>query len=95
MFNNFFSENLAVYEITSKTSVEPVRPQTIERMLVACGIINVTRAKAHACARAPTSKAIRAYAHTHKCVILIAFLRQQWFLTHTCQVFVLKIVRNA
>jgi hypothetical protein len=27
MFNNFFSENLAVYEIMFKNMVEPERPQ--------------------------------------------------------------------
>ena len=27
MFTNFFSENLAVYEIMSENMVEPVKPQ--------------------------------------------------------------------
>ena len=36
LFTNFFSENLAVYEIVSKNMVEPERPQmTLWRMRVA------------------------------------------------------------
>ena len=39
MFNNFFSENRAVYEIMLKKMVEPYRPQmTIWRMPFACWI---------------------------------------------------------
>jgi len=37
MFNNCFFENLAVYEIMWKSSVEPDTPQmTIWRMRIAC-----------------------------------------------------------
>ena len=51
----FFPENRAVYEIMSKNVVEPERSQMIIwRMYVACWIIKVTRAKAHARAGAPT-----------------------------------------
>jgi len=39
----FFSENLAVFEIKWKNVLEPGRPQmTIWRMGVACGIIKAT-----------------------------------------------------
>ena len=41
LFNNFFSENRAVYEIMSKNVVEPERPQMATwRMRVACWITN-------------------------------------------------------
>ena len=38
IFNNFFSENRAVYEILSKNVVEPERPQMIWRMHVVSGL---------------------------------------------------------
>jgi len=39
MFNNFFSENRAFYEIMWKNIVQPDRPQmTIWRMRIACWI---------------------------------------------------------
>jgi hypothetical protein len=50
-----FSEDCALYEITSKNVVEPERPQmTIWRMRVACWISKATCAQARASARAPT-----------------------------------------
>jgi hypothetical protein len=43
MFNNFFFENLIVFEITRRTIVERGRPQmTIRRMFIACSIANTT-----------------------------------------------------
>ena len=43
MFNNCFFENLAVYEIMWKSSVEPDTPQmTIWRMRIACQITDPT-----------------------------------------------------
>ena len=44
MFNNFFSENRAVYEIMWKIMVEPDRPQMtiIWRMRIACWITKAT-----------------------------------------------------
>jgi hypothetical protein len=52
MFNNFFSENRAVYEMTSKNLVASEWPQTIWRMRVACWILKDTRAGACAPAHA-------------------------------------------
>jgi len=43
MFNNFFPENPAVYEILWKNVVEPGKPQiTIWRMHIACWITKAT-----------------------------------------------------
>jgi hypothetical protein len=43
MFNNFFSENLAVYEIMQKNIGEPYRPQmTILLMHFACWVNRAT-----------------------------------------------------
>jgi len=43
MFNNFFPENRAVYEIMWKNTVEPSRSQmTIWRMRIACWIHKAT-----------------------------------------------------
>ena len=43
MFNNFFFENLAVYEIMWENVVEPDRPQvTVWRMRIACWIPKAT-----------------------------------------------------
>jgi hypothetical protein len=43
MFNNFFPENLAVYEIMWKNTAEPDRPQmTMWRMRIACWIPKAT-----------------------------------------------------
>ena len=44
MFNNFFYENRAVYEIMLKHLVEPVRSQMTIWRRVACWIIKATRA---------------------------------------------------
>jgi hypothetical protein len=45
MFNNFFSENSAVYEIIWKNVVERGRPQTIIwRMRIACLLPKATNA---------------------------------------------------
>ena len=38
VFNNFFLENHAVYEIMWKNIVQPDRPQIILRMRIACRI---------------------------------------------------------
>ena len=44
VFNNFFSDNRAVYDITWKNMVQPGRPQMkIWRMRIACRITNATR----------------------------------------------------
>ena len=43
MFNNFFSENRAVYEIMWKNMAQPDTPEmTIWRMRIACWITEVT-----------------------------------------------------
>ena len=48
MFNNFFPENLAVYEIMWKNVVEPERPQvTMRRMRSACCITTATHTHTH------------------------------------------------
>jgi hypothetical protein len=62
-------ENHYVYQIMSKSVVEPERPQTrIRRMHVACWINKVTCAQAHASAR------------SHSDIYnLITFSWQQWF----------------
>ena len=71
----FFSDGLAAYEIMSKNVVETERLlKTIWRR-VAWRIRKATRAQEHVCACALT----RAYTCTQKYVILIAFLRHQWF----------------
>ena len=63
----------------STIMVEPQRPQKIRRMHVACWISTATRAQAHARARAPTPiPCTRTQARKRKCVILIAFPRQEW-----------------
>ena len=53
MFNFFFLGKVLVFETISKNLVVPERSQEIWRMRVACAIGKATRAKAHACARAP------------------------------------------
>ena len=50
---------------------EATDDNTIWRIRVACWISKATRARAHA--------HIHALKYTEKCVILIAFPRQQWF----------------
>ena len=63
MFNNFFSENRAVYEIMSKNVVEPARPQ------IAYWISKATHAQVHASASA----------HTHTEISnTYCYSRQQW-----------------
>jgi hypothetical protein len=59
LFNNFFSENCAVYEIMLKNIVEPGMLQMAIWGRVACRISKATRAQGHASARAPT------YTDTH------------------------------
>ena len=59
MFNNFFSENRAVYEIMSKHYAEPEKQQAMWRMRAAYWINKATREKAHVHALATT------YIHTH------------------------------
>jgi hypothetical protein len=57
---------------------------------VACWISETTRAQAQARACGPTHKHVRmhmhastrAHIHTRKCVITIAFSRQNWYLKH-------------
>jgi hypothetical protein len=71
-----FSENRAVYEIMSKQLVEPERPKMAIWRRVVCWI------RLHARKHTPAPVHARRHAdntHTHKCVILIAFLQQQWF----------------
>ena len=67
MFSNFFSENRAVYEMTSKNLVASEWPQTIWRMRVACWIRKDTRAGACAPAHAHPHESThpRALARTH------------------------------
>ena len=81
-FSNFFPENRAVYEIMSKSVVEPKRPQIrIWRMRYACWVSKDTRASKRPHGRAPThmhapTRALthtRARAHRWKYVIRIAF----------------------
>jgi hypothetical protein len=64
VFSNFFSENLAFYEM-SKNVVKLERLQTIWRMRIACSISKAIHAKAHASARVPTPKHAFAYARAH------------------------------
>ena len=72
MFGTFFFENLAVYEIMSKTMVEPESQQMrIWRMRVACWINKATRTQGHAYVCGLTRKQKRA--------ILITFPQQQCF----------------
>ena len=82
-----FYENRAVFEVMSKNMVEPERTHKIWRLRVACWIIKLTRAQAHARACAPThtqthartrmplpTRALeRARTLTQKYVILYAF----------------------
>ena len=82
MFSNFFSEDRAIYEKTSKNMVEPEGLQVaIWRMLVACWIVKATREQVQASARAPTPTRTHSSAcsRTQKYTILIAFPRQQLF----------------
>ena len=66
IFDNFFLENRAVYEIMWKNMVEPGTPQmTIRRMRFACWITKE-----------------RLQTHPQKYVILITFSRQQWLREH-------------
>jgi hypothetical protein len=93
MFNNFFPENRAVYEIMPKHLLQPGAPQMAIWRCVACWVNKATRAQTHASSQTPaptpqykhTHTCARAYestrthSHTQKRVILIAFLLQQWF----------------
>jgi hypothetical protein len=76
-------ENRAVYEIMSKTIVEPGRSQTIWRLRVTYWISKPTSAQAHARPRAlapPTKTHTRTHArmHTHVCPIYIHKVVQIW-----------------
>ena len=64
MFDNFFSENRAIYEIMWKTMVELEGAKTIWRMRAACWVRKVQRAKTHACAFTPTPKCTHALTRT-------------------------------
>jgi hypothetical protein len=78
VFNNFFPENRAVYEIISKNMVELERPQFAKWRRVTCRISKATRAQAHAW---PVHPPTHPHTHTHiqKYVILIPFRRQSGF----------------
>ena len=81
MFNTFFPENRAVYDIMSKNLVDPERSWTIWRMHVACWLSETTCAKAHARSRGSphTHTHARTHSHTHEYEKLTAFPRQQFF----------------
>jgi hypothetical protein len=87
MFSNFFSENSAIYAITSKNVVGTDRPQiTIWSIRVACWIIKVTRLRAnmHTPTRPCTHTPRRT--HTHACSLCLSFflsLSLSLSLTHT------------
>jgi hypothetical protein len=66
IFNNFFSENRAVYEIMSKNMVKPERLQWQYGRALHAGLLRL-HVRKHT--PAPTHARIR----TQKCVILIAF----------------------
>jgi hypothetical protein len=73
-----FFENRAVYEIMSNDVVEPEGPQMpIWHMRVACWVSKAARSHAHAHPYVPGH--LRARAHSQKCVMIVAFLRKQWF----------------
>jgi hypothetical protein len=78
MFNNFFSENRALYEMMSKNTVEPQRPQmAMCSLLVTCWISKGTHKQAHSGAVHPHSPTLAhacADTHTQKYVILFVFL---------------------
>ena len=63
---NFFSENRAVYEITSKNVVEPERPQITIWRRVACWISKTTRAQAHSSNRTLTHTHARTHTKIYK-----------------------------
>jgi hypothetical protein len=54
LYSVTFFENRAIYEIMSKSVMEPERPQTALWRCGVCWISKGTRAKAHFRARAPT-----------------------------------------
>jgi hypothetical protein len=83
---NLFSENRTVFEIMSKNTVDPGRPEMTIWRRVACWLSKATRSQAHAHAPAPTSshalahtRALVTHIHTHTYVLLTAFPWQQWF----------------
>ena len=65
MFSTFFSENRAIYEITSKNVVEPERLQVALWRRVVCWTSKATRASARALT--PTHSPTRAYMHIEIC----------------------------
>ena len=83
MLNNVFSlKSRAVYEIMSKTTVEPERPQMTIWRRVACWIGKATRTQVHT----PTHTRIHAstrtpplHTHAQKYVRLLAFAQQNFF----------------
>ena len=80
MFDNFFPENCAVYEIMSKNMVEPEGPKMTSQYGASRYMLDkqrYTRARAYTClrARAPARMRARTY---RKYIILNAFPRQQW-----------------
>jgi hypothetical protein len=72
----FPPENRTVYEEIPKDMLEPERTQTIWRLRVAFWISKFTRAKIHACDRAPTHR--HTHTHTETCNTS-CFPRKQWF----------------
>ena len=77
MFDNFFTENLTVYDVMSRNVVEPERPHMTIWRWVAGWIIKCTRARL--CTHTPT---IHTHTQAHKYVIFICFPLQQWFHEH-------------
>ena len=78
IFNNFFPENRAVYEIMSKQDV------MIWRTRVECWMSKATRTHSQAHSLAPGHQRARTRTHTHththtQANILIAFRLQRWF----------------
>ena len=85
MFNNFFSENRAVYEIMPKNVVETEGPQMTSQYGANALRAGLTRLHArmhmHTSTRLGTHihARTRKHAHTDQYVILVAFPQQQWF----------------
>ena len=78
MPNHVSPENRAVYE-KMKNVVKAESPEITMWRRVACWLIKATRVKAHTRARATAPTPTQPLPPTHKYLILIAFLRQQWF----------------
>ena len=103
MFNNLFSENLAFYEVISKNTVEPEKPQMRMQYYACalhCWLSKTTCAQTHSSVCAPTFTCTHAHAlthtcartHTHKYVILLLFHGNSCF-SKTPQRYVKRALR--